>query len=75
MFGIKHPFYLIKNKLLKILPKRFDNYGVQPNFVFPNNFDGIKPNTQPNSRPKVAIIREKGSNSERETQCYVFSWF
>lgn len=48
--------------------ERFDNYKNQPlNYVFPGHFDGKKPafdNNKP--RPKAAIIREKGSNSERE---------
>ncbi|HLF53386.1 phosphoribosylformylglycinamidine synthase [Flavobacterium sp.] len=47
---------------------RFDNYKNQPlQFVFPTHFTGKKPvidNSKP--RPKAAIIREKGSNSERE---------
>lgn len=45
---------------------RFDNYKKQPlKYVFPANFDGKLP-TRPTKRPKAAIIREKGSNSERE---------
>ena len=48
--------------------KRFDNYKNQPlNYTFPAHFTGKKPvidNSKP--RPKAAIIREKGSNSERE---------
>lgn len=47
---------------------RFDNYKNQPlQFTFPAHFTGKKPSidaTKP--RPKAAIIREKGSNSERE---------
>ncbi|MET0759559.1 MAG: phosphoribosylformylglycinamidine synthase, partial [Flavobacterium sp.] len=47
---------------------RFDNYKNQPlQFTFPTHFTGKKPvidNSKP--RPKAAIIREKGSNSERE---------
>ena len=48
--------------------ERFDNYKVQPlKFNFPNNFTGITPVTSSAvERPKAAIIREKGSNSERE---------
>ena len=49
---------------------RFDNYKKQPlRYQFPANFTGIlpkNPNTSKTSRPKAAIIREKGSNSERE---------
>jgi len=48
--------------------ERFNNYKNQPlQFTFPAHFTGKKPvvdNSKP--RPKAAIIREKGSNSERE---------
>ena len=48
--------------------ERFNNYGNQPlHYQFPSHFTGLKPvisNTV--DRPKAAIIREKGSNSERE---------
>ena len=48
--------------------ERFNNYKNQPlTYQFPTHFDGKKPvidSTKP--RPKAAIIREKGSNSERE---------
>ena len=47
---------------------RFDNYKNQAlNYTFPSHFTGKVPvidNSKP--RPKAAIIREKGSNSERE---------
>jgi len=47
---------------------RFINYKMQPlQYQFPSHFNGKKPEvdfTKP--RPKAAIIREKGSNSERE---------
>lgn len=62
--------YLLDQKQTKNnkAKERFDNYKVQPlNFNFPAQFDGKKPaidNAKP--RPKAAIIREKGSNSERE---------
>lgn len=48
--------------------ERFNNYKNQAlNFSFPNHFDGKKPEIDLNRpRPKAAIIREKGSNSERE---------
>ena len=50
--------------------ERFDNYKKQPlTYQFPTNFSGKLPkntNTSKTSRPKAAIIREKGSNSERE---------
>ena len=47
---------------------RFDNYKNQPlQFTFPNHFTGKLPDIdQSKSRPKAAVIREKGSNSERE---------
>jgi len=45
---------------------RFDNYKKQPlQFTFPTHFTGKLPQT-PSKRPKAAILREKGSNSERE---------
>ncbi len=47
---------------------RFNNYKQQPlQYKFPAHFDGKLPvldNSKP--RPKAAILREKGSNSERE---------
>jgi len=48
--------------------QRFDNYKNQPlNFTFPSQFDGKKPTIDGTKvRPKAAILREKGSNSERE---------
>ena len=48
--------------------KRFDNYKKQPlRYSFPSDFTGKKPTTDASKpRPKAAIIREKGSNSERE---------
>ncbi|MDC8000526.1 phosphoribosylformylglycinamidine synthase [Aequorivita todarodis] len=48
---------------------RFDNYKNQPlKFVFPKNFNGKLPSFGGvgGGRPKAAVIREKGSNSERE---------
>jgi phosphoribosylformylglycinamidine synthase len=47
---------------------RFDNYKNQPlQFTFPAYFTGKKPVIDfSKPRPKAAIIREKGSNSERE---------
>ena len=48
--------------------ERYENFANQPLvYEFPKHSDGKKPiinNQQP--RPKAAIIREKGSNSERE---------
>ena len=51
--------------------ERFSNYKNQSlQYAFPVHFDGKKPklNTAltPAQKPKAAIIREKGSNSERE---------
>jgi phosphoribosylformylglycinamidine synthase len=48
--------------------ERFNNYKNQPLiYHFPVHFDGKKPIIDPTKqRPKAAIIREKGSNSERE---------
>ncbi|MFJ1389653.1 phosphoribosylformylglycinamidine synthase [Capnocytophaga canimorsus] len=45
---------------------RYENYKNQPlQYVLPTHFDGKLPQV-PQNRPKAAIIREKGSNSERE---------
>ncbi|MCB0439701.1 MAG: phosphoribosylformylglycinamidine synthase subunit PurQ, partial [Mangrovimonas sp.] len=50
--------------------ERYDNYKNQPlKFKFPTHFTGKLPvisSTVGKSRPKAAILREKGSNSERE---------
>ncbi len=46
--------------------ERFENFKKQPlRFAFPSNFDGKLP-VEGRNRPKAAILREKGSNSERE---------
>jgi len=47
---------------------RFNNYKKQPlTYDFPDSFTGKLPQIDASkSRPKAAIIREKGSNSERE---------
>jgi len=47
---------------------RFENYKLQAlNYTFPKHFTGKAPVIdQKKPRPKAAIIREKGSNSERE---------
>ncbi|WP_406683088.1 phosphoribosylformylglycinamidine synthase [Seonamhaeicola sp. MEBiC1930] len=45
---------------------RFNNYKNQPlQYTFPAHFTGKLPEIG-NTRPKAAILREKGSNSERE---------
>lgn len=48
--------------------ERFENYKQQPlRYQFPSHFTGLKPTVDSTkSRPKAAVIREKGSNSERE---------
>ena len=53
---------------IKKAKERFDNYKNQPlKFKFPTHFDGKKVSIDKlKSKPKAAIIREKGSNSERE---------
>lgn len=62
--------YLLDQKQSKnnTAKERFDNYKNQKlDYTLPTHFTGKKPvldNSKP--RPKAAIIREKGSNSERE---------
>lgn len=48
--------------------ERFDNYKNHLlRYKFPAQFDGKRPLIDPSkARPKAAVIREKGSNSERE---------
>lgn len=47
--------------------ERFENFANQPlQFTFPSHFNGKLPVVSNSNRPKAAIIREKGSNSERE---------
>uniref|UniRef100_UPI0035682399 phosphoribosylformylglycinamidine synthase subunit PurQ n=1 Tax=Lutibacter sp. TaxID=1925666 RepID=UPI0035682399 len=62
--------YLLDNKqTAKGLAKdRFENYKTQPlKYTFPKHFTGKLPVIDASKpRPKAAIIREKGSNSERE---------
>tara|TARA_R110000765_G_scaffold30520_18_gene72094 strand:- start:8329 stop:10365 length:2037 start_codon:yes stop_codon:yes gene_type:complete len=63
--------YLLDNKqTAKGLAKdRFDNYKIQPlNYTFPTSDSINLPlrSNQNGARPKAAILREKGSNSERE---------
>jgi phosphoribosylformylglycinamidine synthase len=47
---------------------RYENYAIQPlKYQFPKHFTGQLPNIDTSKpRPKAAILREKGSNSERE---------
>jgi phosphoribosylformylglycinamidine synthase len=66
--------YLLDQKQAKngTAKARFENYSKQPlQFVFPKHFTGKLPSSFPfgegrDGAPKAAIIREKGSNSERE---------
>ena len=45
---------------------RYNNYKTQPlQYIFPKHFTGKLPELT-NNKPKAAILREKGSNSERE---------
>jgi phosphoribosylformylglycinamidine synthase len=61
--------YLLDQKQSKngMAKARFENYKNQVlTYVFPAHFDGKLPQIPTTTRPKAAIIREKGSNSERE---------
>ena len=47
--------------------ERYQNYSEQPlQYTFPAHFTGEKPTRPAGKRPVAAVIREKGSNSERE---------
>lgn len=62
-------YLLDKNQTAGNLPKeRFDNYKNQPlQYAFPEHFEGKLPKVDASKpRPKAAVLREKGSNSERE---------
>ena len=63
----KTSYLLDQNQSGKIKAKeRFENFKKHPlNFKFPNNFNG-KINHNSLKKVKAAVIREKGSNSERE---------
>ncbi len=61
--------YLLDQKQTKNgkAKERFENFDKQPlQFTFPSQFDGKLPVIPTGTRLKAAIIREKGSNSERE---------
>ncbi|RYD96061.1 MAG: phosphoribosylformylglycinamidine synthase [Sphingobacteriales bacterium] len=66
--------YLLDQKQSKngMAQERFNNYKNQPlQYTFPAHFEGKRPGLRQaqadnTARPKAAIIREKGSNSERE---------
>src|SRR5690606_5675727 len=60
--------YLLHQKQTKndLATQRYNNYKVQPlRYEFPKHFTG-KLESVSGNRPKAAILREKGSNSERE---------
>lgn len=63
----KTSFLLDQKQTAQGLAKdRFDNYKNQPlQYTFPSHFTGKFPEVNA-KRPKAAILREKGSNSERE---------
>jgi len=62
--------YLLDDKQTSngLAKERFNNYKEQPlNYSFPSQFTGKLPVTSSGvEKPKAAILREKGSNSERE---------
>lgn len=62
--------YLLDRKQSRngMAEERYSNYKSQPlMYAFPAHFDGKLPQIDASKpRPKAAIIREKGSNSERE---------
>jgi phosphoribosylformylglycinamidine synthase len=65
----KTSFLLDQQQTAGDLPlARYENYKNQPlQYKFPEHFTGKLPNIDNSEpRPKAAIIREKGSNSERE---------
>ncbi|RTE52098.1 phosphoribosylformylglycinamidine synthase [Arenibacter aquaticus] len=63
----KTSYLLDKQQTANDLAKdRYSNYKQQPlRYIFPRSFEGTLP-SKPATRPKAAILREKGSNSERE---------
>jgi len=64
----KTSFLLDKKQTANNLAEaRYNNYKNQPlEYIFPKHFTGKLPQTNKEERPKAAILREKGSNSERE---------
>ncbi len=61
--------YLLDNKQTAngLAKDRYDNYKHQAlTYEFPKDFTGKLPSIPTGNRPKAAILREKGSNSERE---------
>lgn len=69
-FWFKTSYLLDAKQTAKNLARdRYENYKTQAlNFSFPKQFDGkiALYNVKEGQRPKAAVIREKGSNSERE---------
>ena len=68
-YWFKTSMFLDKKQTANNLSEiRYTNYKKQPlNFKFPTDFSGDKPIAlKTEYRPKAAVIREKGSNSERE---------
>ncbi len=64
----KTSYLLDKHQTASDLPEaRYENYKKQPlKYIFPDNFNGRFPELPNGYRPKAAVLREKGSNSERE---------
>lgn len=61
--------YLLDDKQTagNLAKARYENYKDQPlTYIFPKDFDGSIPARPAGNRPQAAILREKGSNSERE---------
>ncbi|MBT8179120.1 MAG: phosphoribosylformylglycinamidine synthase, partial [Eudoraea sp.] len=61
--------YLLDDKQTAngLAKERFENYARQPlQYTFPTGFKGRIENSGNGDKPKAAILREKGSNSERE---------
>ena len=57
--------------------ERYQNYKKQAhNYVFPDHHTGSLPEINDGPKPKAAILREKGSNSEREMAhaMYLAGW-
>ena len=51
----------------ELADERYNNYKNQPlQYAFPEGFTGKMPAAPTGKRPKAAVLREKGSNSERE---------
>ncbi len=51
----------------KLAKARYENYHRQPlRFVFPSHFTGTLPEQNPGKKIRAAIIRDQGSNSEKE---------